>query len=109
MSERTRPLDYDPVTKVKRMFHGAADGDSFIEEGTQNITERLAINKALQDDPVSGWGEGRRVASIPLVIWEHLIREGMVTAGGQVLDEKKFKAWLNDPDNRAFRTRLGRV
>lgn len=109
MTQKTRLLDYDPVTQVRRLFHPSDDGESFVEEGQQEISERLSINKALRNDPSSGWGEGRRVASIPIVIWEHLIRQGMVTAGGQILDEKKFKAWLNDPDNRAFRTRLGQV
>jgi hypothetical protein len=38
-----------------------------------------------------------------VVIWEDLVRKGIAN------DTKKLKAWLNDPDNRAFRTRLGRV
>ena len=59
--------------------------------------------RSLQNEARSGWGEGQRVASIPAVIWEDLIRRGI--AG----DKKKLKAWLNDPDNRAFRTRLGKV
>ena len=100
---KSRLLDFDPVTRVKRMFHPSTDGESFIEEGTQDVTERLEINKALHGMPRDGWGEGQRVASIPVVVWEGLLRDGTAN------DTKKLKAWLNDPDNRAFRTRTGRV
>ena len=100
---RSRLLDYDPVTKVKRMFHPSSDGNTFIEHGEQEISERLSINKALQNMPRDGWGEGQRVASVPAVVVEYLMREGIY------YDQKRLKAWLNDPDNLAFRTRLGKV
>jgi hypothetical protein len=29
--------------------------------------------------------------------------------GFHIIDQKKFKAWLNDPENRYFRTRPGRI
>jgi hypothetical protein len=29
--------------------------------------------------------------------------------GFAVIDEKRFKAWMNDPENRHFRTRPGKV
>lgn len=94
-------LDFDPVSKVRRLL--TADDETFTASATQEISERLDINKALQNTPRSGWGEGQRVASIPNVIWEDLIRRGIAR------DKKKLRAWLNDPDNRAFRTRLGKV
>lgn len=101
---KPRLLDYDPVVKVKRMFHPSSDGDTFIEHGMQEVSERLSINRALQNENrPQGWGEGQRVASIPVTVWEGLMRDGTAD------DPKKLKVWLNDPDNRAFRTRLGRV
>ena len=99
---KSRLLDWDPAVRVRRMFTPSTDGDTFIESSKQNITERLAINKALQNEDVS-WGEGRRVASVPITVWEKLIRDGIAN------DQKKLKVWLNDPDNRAFRTKLGLV
>lgn len=101
---KSRLLDYDSVHKVRRMFHPSADGDSFIEEGTQDITKLISGNKILQTAyRPKKFGDGRRMASIPIVIWEDLMRRGITT------DAKKLKAWLNDPDNRAFRTMLGRI
>ena len=97
----SRLLDFDPVSRVRRILH--MDGDLIHAEADQNITDRLDINKALQNEARSGYGEGQRVASIPLVVWEDLVRKGIAN------DRKKLKAWLNDPDNRAFRTRLGKV
>jgi len=32
-----------------------------------------------------------------------------IMRGFAVLDEKRFKAWLNERDNRVFRTRTGVV
>ena len=101
---RSRLLDYDPVTKVRRMFHDSDDGNSFGEESTQDVSDRLMVNKAIYDEPWSGWkGDMHRVASIPTVVAEDLKRRG-------IWDNKKaLKRWLNDPDNRAFRTRPGKV
>ncbi len=101
---KSRLLDYDPVMKVRRMFHPSTDGDSFIEEGTQNVTGLLSDNTARQNAyRPKGFGDGRRMASIPIVVWEGLLRDGTAD------DPKKLKRWLNDPDNRAFRTMLGRI
>ena len=99
---KSRLLDYDPVTRIKRMFHPSTDGDNFVESGRQDVTERLAINKALYGEE-RRWGDGLRAASIPITVWEGLMRDGTAD------DPKKLKAWLNDPDNRAFRTMSGRI
>ena len=45
----------------------------------------------------------RRVASIPLVLYLDLRKRGILR------DPHRFRAWLNDPDNRFFRTAPGRV
>jgi len=44
-----------------------------------------------------------RVASIPLNVYYDLKRRGIAD------DPKAMKKWLNDPDNRVFRTREGTV
>ncbi len=99
---KPRLLDYDPASKVRRMFHPAVDGDSFIEEGTQDVSAIVTVSKELQNED-RRFGNGKRVACIPIVVWEGLLRNGTAD------DPKKLKAWLNDPDNRAFRTKLGRI
>lgn len=45
----------------------------------------------------------RKVATIPNVIIEKLIAEGIWN------DPARLKAWLNDPDNAGFRVHMGRV
>ena len=47
--------------------------------------------------------EMRHIAEIPLVIYQKGLREGWIN------DKKKLKQWLNNPDNRMFRTWKGRV
>jgi hypothetical protein len=51
---------------------------------------------------------GNKVASIPLTVIDDLNAKGIMR-GFAVVDEKKFKEFLNSPDNRFFRTRPGRV
>jgi hypothetical protein len=46
---------------------------------------------------------GGYVAEIPMVIYQKAVREGWAE------DKKKFKEWLNDPDNKMFRSWKGRV
>jgi hypothetical protein len=54
-------------------------------------------------DERAKWGEWAKVATIPLSVFHSLKKSGVAN------DQKKFKAWLNNPDNRAFRTRPGRA
>jgi len=44
-----------------------------------------------------------KVASIPMNIYFDLKQRGILN------DQKKMKQWLNDPDNKYFRTRPGLV
>jgi len=44
-----------------------------------------------------------RVARIPLVLVEQMIRDGVWN------DQERMRAWLNDPDNAPFRTTKGKV
>jgi hypothetical protein len=43
------------------------------------------------------------VASIPLPLYFDLKAKGIID------DQKKFKEWLNDSDNRHFRMRPGKI
>lgn len=50
------------------------------------------------------FGDGQRIASIPLNIFYEQLHEAQMQG-----DDKYLSRWLNDPDNRAFRTFRGRV
>lgn len=69
------------------------------------VTSIIENNKSdLLDSAGQRWGEGRRVASIPL----NIFHEQLAAAQDQQ-DDKFMSRWLNDSDNRAFRTFEGRV
>ena len=45
----------------------------------------------------------RHVAEVPIIIYNKAVREGWVN------DPKAWKKWLNNPDNKLFRTWKGKV
>jgi len=91
-----------------------ADGEGgIIVETRQDITANIEQNlKEFNSyDERARWSDdmfGNKVASIPLTVIDDLNAKG-VMRGFAVVDEKKFKEFLNNPDNRFFRTRPGRV
>jgi hypothetical protein len=89
-------------------FHDL-DGKHFIET-RQDISEILENNKAQFNaiDERTKWGEFTKVASLPNVVIDDLNTKGIMR-GFAVIDEKRFRAFLNDPDNRFFRTRPGQI
>jgi len=93
-------LKDDPVTKSRTIMHADPyTGDGHIEK-IVDVTDIVEANKAhmnMTDERARCARDGEMVASIPLHIYYGLpkhIRE----------DEKAFRKWLDDPDQRAFRT-----
>jgi len=106
----TRLLDYDPETKTTEWFHYDHADDTYTIERTQDVTDIVEQNKALQNDNAGGWrGDMHHVASIPLEMLVVLSKQGIISPSLQILDPPKFKAWLNNRDNVFFRTRPGLV
>lgn len=89
-------------------FHDV-DGNYFIET-KQDITGIIESNKNQFNaiDEKAKWGEWAKIASLPNVVVDDLNKQGIMR-GYAVLDEKRFRAFLNNPDNRFFRTRPGQV
>ena len=88
-------------------------GDQLIIKKSQDIGAIIEANKAdyVQTDARTKWGEGQlsnRVARIPLTVFQDLEKLG-ITRGFTVIDMKRFKEWLNNPDNQVFRTRAGKI
>ena len=111
MSEDKRVLEWDSSTKTKTSFifeessSGKESDNTVVIETTQDVTSIVQDNKRLfnEKDRHQKHGEFSKVASIPLSLLHQLDQQGITK------DKKRFKAWLNDPDNRAFRTRGGRI
>ena len=98
-------FDYDPLTKTVQWFHWdeASKGKEMIIQTQQDTTDLIESNKFEYNNHDEGWGEGRLVARIPLSIYAQLNKQGITK------DQKAFRRWLNDPDNRCFRLRGGRI
>lgn len=92
-----RLLSSDPVTKKAELWHAETDGSAVIET-KQDVTDIIEANKADFNQAGSLKGDMHHVARIPLVVYEELMRKGI--AG----DPAALKRWLDNPDNRAFRT-----
>jgi len=102
-----RLLSRDVETGRETYFHSQYDGNKrfWIIDSRQDVSKFVERAKAEfnSTDERARWGDGQKVATIPLVVLEKLKREGISD------DPKRMRQWLNDRDNRVFRTRPGRV
>ena len=102
----------NPVNFRQSAVHADGDGGIVIET-RQDISDILEQNKKEYNffDERAKWSDelfGNKVASIPMTVIDDLNKQGIMR-GFAILDEKRFKAWLNERDNRVFRTRTGVV
>jgi len=83
--------------------------DSFVIERVQDIESVLERNKALytHNDGYSKSRELRRVASIPMVVIEQWLKEGIDIYNPDHAEAVKRK--LNDSENMFLRTAPGRL
>jgi hypothetical protein len=104
-------FDHDPLTGMTEHFHYNEVDGSFVIETRQNVSAIIELNKAKYNPTKKStpYGELDEVANYPLTILMELAKQGIVSAGGRVLDQRRYKAWLNDPANEMWRTRRGRV
>ena len=91
------------------MQDGADTFDIVTRQHVGEIIKDNKINRNLRNTHARYRDGLEHVARIPLVILEDLAKKGIITTGGVILDHKRFKQWMNDSDNRAFRTREGVV
>ena len=91
-----------------------ADGEGgIIIQTRQDVSDIVEQNKKEFNsfDERARWSDqlfGNKVASIPMTVIDDLNKAGIMR-GFAVLDDKRFASWLNDPMNRAWRTRTGVV
>lgn len=103
-------LGTDKIKKRQSVAHNTDDGIVIATE--QDITEIIEQNKREYNASSTTWGDGdvfsNKIASIPFTVIDELNKQ-KVMRGFHVVDSKRFKAWLNNPDNRFFRTKQGTV
>jgi hypothetical protein len=107
-------FDRDPVTRSVELFHYDHTNDKFYIESKQDVTALIENNKAVQNDDSGTFAgnrksEMRRVASIPLNVLYDLKRQWREQGLSWEERQAAMKRWLNDPDNRFFRTDSSRV
>ncbi len=104
-----RNLSYDPMSGIKTDFVYEAGetlaDDHFVISTSQDVSKIIEVNKRSANavDRRDKWGEFSKVASIPLSIYYDLNKQGIID------DEQRFKRWLNDGDNKLFRSRGGTI
>jgi hypothetical protein len=98
-----RVLARDRKTGKLVLFHALPDG-RFVVETQYQLDDVIATAAAIRAEQPTGWhGREHLVAQIPMPLHTQLRKEGIVQ------DQKAFAAWLNDPDHRKLRAKLGRV
>ncbi len=95
-----RLFDHDPVTGIKKFWHVKGNGE-YVVETVQDVKPVADQNKRQFNENTGRFGEFDKVASIPLSVYYELKRRGIAD------DPKAMKKWLNDRDNRVFRTKAG--
>jgi hypothetical protein len=97
------------ATDDKQTIFHDADGN-YILEVRQDVSGIIEKNKAeyAAIDERAKWGDLTKIATLPLAVIDDLNKKGIMR-GFAVTDERRFKVFLNDPDNRFFRTRPGEV
>lgn len=101
----TAIISNNAAIKQHQKMHFHEDGAITIET-VQDITDIAEANKASYNayDERSNWrGDMHKVASIPMSVYYDLKSKGILE------DPVAMKAWLNNPDNKVFRTRPGQV
>lgn len=80
-----------------------SDGDLVVETHNNVVHDLIAQNHDERVNAPGNWGDGRKVASLPLDMYWDLKQRGIID------DAKKLKAFLNDPDFKKLRTFEGKV
>jgi len=97
-------IDHDPVTGISHVFYYDNETDEATITAEQNVDDVVEENKQLYNDAPTNWNDDwNRVAQIPMVVYWDLKRKGILD------DQVALKRWLNDPENRFFRTRPGTI
>ena len=95
-----RLFDRDPELGITKYWH-VKDNGEYVVETVQDVTGIAEYNKRSYNNADKKWKDVNKVASIPLSVYYELKRQGIAD------DPKALRKWLNDSNNRVFRTRQG--
>ena len=100
-----RLFSHDPEFGITKWWHWDEEKQAGTIETVQTVDALIDQNVAHQNAQtrLDRWGDGKVVARIPMSVYAELL------GSGKSQDSAYMRRWLNDPDNRKFRTRLGRI
>jgi len=102
-----RLADHDPVTG-RSVWIAIEDGKTIarIDMPQDKLEDIFAVNHAFESaSQGEKFGDYNRIASIP----HHLVYKNGLADALKQGDQKFINRWMNDSDNKKFRTSRGRV
>jgi hypothetical protein len=87
-------LDFDPI-KRKATWYAEEDGKTYVQT-QQDCTPLVEAAKILADQAPSKEDGWRFLCVIPDNVYDQACREGWLH------DKARWRAWMNNADNRAF-------
>jgi hypothetical protein len=104
-----RCVDYDPVEQISEWYlYDENQGKPVvhIRRIQHNMEQMLADNQAEYNAQLNDrWGDGKKVAHIPMAIWHGLGMEEAMAEG----NNGYIHRILNDPDYKKLRTFKGKI
>jgi hypothetical protein len=104
-----RVFDTDPLSGITEWYHYDPDTEGFTIETQQDVGAILELSKAMYNGAPLRWGEFTHVKHIPAVFMMELTKQGIMDGAYRIVDEARFKRWLNERDTNYLRTRPGVV
>lgn len=109
MSDTTLMLDTEPLTGRVRRFHILPD-DRFAVESRVDVEPVIEQNKDLASLQPTRWKDNHNlVASIPMPIYMALRKTWREQGLSKEERQQALKRFLNDPDNKLFRVKAGKL
>ena len=104
MAEK-RLFSRDPVLGLTEWWHYDDDNDRVTIETTQDIEPALEVAQDARNAQtrLDRWGDGKHVGFIPMAVYAEWLRTG------KQHDQAFVRRWLNDPENKKYRTFQGKV
>lgn len=97
-------FDYNPKLKRQVWVRSNPDGSQTFRTDYE-VDNTIDINQAQRNLAQPGWaGDYHHVASIPLNVYYDQLAEA-----SKQDDQRFINKWLNDSDNRAWRTKEGNL
>lgn len=102
-------FENDPAAGIRSFWQADHDGSKYTIATQQDVTPILETAKHLRShfDEKAGWkGDWHKVAHIPLVDYFRILN---LCENDEHAFQKAIRIWINDPSNKNYRTRPGRV